>query len=85
MGDLEWENRKEDFYSNLIVREGGGKPVRDSGGWTRFGISERAHGKDYVIFNLDEDTAKDIYRKHYTKRGAFWGNPRSSKIYGYGS
>ena len=69
MADLEWENRKEDFYSNLIAREGGGKPVRDSGGWTKFGISEKAHGKDYVIFNLDEDTAKDIYRKHYTKRG----------------
>ena len=62
-----WENRKEDFLTNLIARESGW--VIDQGGGTRFGISERAHGKDTIIWNLGPEGAKKIYRKEYLHRG----------------
>ena len=51
-----WENRKEDFLTNLIARESGW--VIDQGGGTKFGISERAHGKDTIIWNLGPEGAK---------------------------
>ena len=67
---LIWENRKEDFLTNLIARESGW--VVDSGGGTRYGISERAHGKDTIIWNLGIEDAKKIYRKD------IWEDTRSS-------
>ena len=62
-----WENRKEDFLTNLLARESGW--VIDSGGGTRYGISERAHGKDTIIWDLGPEDAKNIYRKEYLHRG----------------
>ena len=61
-----WENRKEDFLTNLIVREGGW--VIDQGGKTMHGISERGH-KGVDIENLGIEDAKKIYRDEYIHRG----------------
>jgi lysozyme family protein len=64
-----WENRKEAFIDNLLAREGGEKWHKDAGGFTRFGISQRAHGKEHVIWDVDKEKAKEIYRAKYTKIG----------------
>ena len=61
-----WENRKEDFLTNLIAREGGW--VIDQGGKTMHGISERGH-KGVDIENLGIEDAKKIYRDEYIHRG----------------
>ena len=72
-----WENRKEDFLTNLLVRESGW--VIDSGGGTRYGISERAHGKDTIIWNLGPEDAKNIYRKE-SPSFSFWILLRGNSI-----
>ena len=64
-----WENRKEAFLENLLKREGKDKWVKDAGGFTRFGISARAHGKENVIWDIDKEKAKEIYRSEYMKKG----------------
>ena len=61
-----WENRKEDFLTNLIAREAGW--VIDQGGKTMYGISERGH-KEVDIENLSIKDAKKIYRDEYMHRG----------------
>ena len=64
---LVWEDRKENFLTNLIAREAGW--TIDTGGRTKFGISERAHGQDTIIRDLSIEEAKKIYRKEYLHRG----------------
>jgi len=63
--DMEWEESKYAFLTGLLQREGGSKRVKDTGGWTRYGISERAHGSEYVIWDLTEDQARSIYEDQY--------------------
>ena len=62
---MEWEESVNEFLTGLLAREGGGKRVRDTGGWTRYGISEKTHGSEYVIWDLTENEAREIYKEQY--------------------
>ena len=62
---MEWEESEYQFLTGLLMREGGDKRVKDEGGWTRYGISERAHGDEHVIWDLTEDQAREIYKEQY--------------------
>ena len=64
---MEWEESEYQFITGLLKREGGSKRVKDSGGWTRYGISEYAHGDEHVIWDLTEEDAREIYKYEYIK------------------
>jgi len=65
--EMEWEEREYRWTTGLLEREGGSKRTKDSGGWTRYGISEKAHGSTHVIWDLTEDDARDIYKYEYLR------------------
>lgn len=57
-----------DFIDEIIEREGGEKETNDpadSGGRTKFGISEKAHPEAWADGTVTRDEARDIYRKVY--------------------
>ena len=56
----------DDFIEPLIEREGGSKIVVDTGGTTKYGISEKGTGlSPDEIKALTKRKAIEIYRKHY--------------------
>ena len=56
----------DDFIESLIEREGGAKIVVDTGGTTKYGISEKGTGlSSDEIKALTKRKAVDIYREHY--------------------
>ncbi|QDP46258.1 MAG: putative glycosyl hydrolase [Prokaryotic dsDNA virus sp.] len=59
-------NKFDDFIEPLIEREGGEKIVVDTGGTTKYGISEKGTGlSPDEIKSLTKRQAIEIYRKHY--------------------
>lgn len=57
-----------DFIDDIIRREGGDKETNDpadSGGRTKYGISERAHPEAWADGDVTHDEARVIYRKTY--------------------
>lgn len=46
--------------------EGGAKLIRDQGGLTRYGISQRAFPREDIA-NLTRERAEELYREHYWK------------------
>jgi lysozyme family protein len=64
--NMEWEERTNEFITNLLTREGGDTLTTDTGGLTKYGISTRAHGdQGYDIANLTESQAREIYKEQY--------------------
>lgn len=56
----------DDFIEPLIEREGGAKIVVDTGGVTKYGISQKGTGlSNAEIKALTKRKAVDIYRKYY--------------------
>ena len=56
----------DDFIEPLIEREGGAKIVVDTGGTTKYGISEKGTNlTSSEIKALTKRKAVDIYRKYY--------------------
>ena len=59
-------NKFDDFIEPLIEREGGEKIVVDTGGTTKYGVSEKGTGLSAdEIKSLTKRQAIEIYRKHY--------------------
>jgi lysozyme family protein len=59
---------EKDFIDEIIRREGGDKETNDpadSGGRTKFGISERAHPEAWADGDVTRDEARGIYKKTY--------------------
>lgn len=57
-----------DFIDEIIEREGGDTETNDpadSGGRTKFGISERAHPEAWADGTVTRDEARSIYEKVY--------------------
>lgn len=62
--------------------EGGGKPVTDTGGATRFGISQKGN-PDVDIAGLDANSASKLYRDRYWKPMELDGLPRDLQLVAY--
>jgi lysozyme family protein len=57
-----------DFIDEIITREGGDKETNDpadSGGRTKYGISERSHPEAWADGDVTRDEARSIYQKIY--------------------
>lgn len=57
-----------DFIDDIIAREGGDKETNnpaDSGGRTKFGISEKAHPEAWADGDVSRLEAREIYRRVY--------------------
>lgn len=63
-----------DFIDAIIKREGGSQETNDpadSGGRTKFGISERAHPEAWADGDVSHNEARDIYSKVYVAAERF--------------
>lgn len=69
-----------DFIDEIIEREGGEKETNDpadSGGRTKFGISENAHPEAWADGDVDRQEAREIYRRVYVLAEKFDKLPES--------